>query len=150
MELIAEFLSYGRAYVQKNNLEIRKKGKARFISHSNDFKIYRDELSTTLRDQYEDQGYDDPIDFPVEIHFKYYVAKKGVADVDNLPGAFCDACQGIKTGRKKTDRTHQILLDDRLIYKIIVERFIEGEPGYHGQPRLEAKMYKYKTEVIDD
>jgi Holliday junction resolvase RusA-like endonuclease len=148
LEKIASFIFTGRPLIQKNNIKIRRRkvnGKLiPFVGHSKEFTDYRDQLSMAFREQYEDQGHDSPIDYPIEVHFKFFVEKRSVGDVDNYPSASLDALQGIKTGRKKVDRDFQVLVDDKLVYKIVVERYIKGSKGYEGEPRLEFDVYKYE------
>ena len=149
MEPIYKFYFSGRCLVQKNNIKVRYRKiggkKIPFIGHSPEFSAYRDSLTMSLFEQFESQGGEVPIDFLIEVHYRFYVEKKGMADIDNLPSAFNDAIQGIKTGRKKVDREYQVLTDDKLIAKMICERFVISAPE-DGVPRLEVEVFKYGTD----
>jgi Holliday junction resolvase RusA-like endonuclease len=141
--LCFSFVVYGRPLVQKNNITVRNKKvgnkKIPYIGHSPEFIDYRNKMTDLLFDQFTFQGGKDPIDFPIEVHYRFYVEKKSIPDIDNLPSAFNDAIQGHKTGRKKADREKIMLTDDKLIDKIVCERFLVSDPS---ETRLEVDIYK--------
>ena len=135
----------GKAWVQKNNLLIRKrkaKGKLiPFIDHSDKLKSIRDQIAIEMYTQYRKQGFTRPIDYLIEVEFTFYCKRQWEPDLDNLPQIWLDAAQGVKvTGGMKIAT---ILTDDKLVRKETSEKIVEGDPRYDGEPRTEITIREY-------
>lgn len=139
-----KFTIIGRPKVQKNDLVIRKgKGGRPFVAHSNKLEKIREEMAQTCYEQYLSQGFSDPIDYLIEVEFKFYCTKQWEPDLDNLPAIVLDALQGKQVIRKKEKvRIYQVLIDDKLVKKEKSEKFVKGV-DYDGEPRTEVWIRKY-------
>ena len=141
---IARFNFSGRAFVQKNDLEIRHRRvgnkKIPYVGHSKELMEHRENLTMVLFEQYQDQGFNEPIDYLIRVQFKFYVEKKSEPDLDNLPAIVLDAMQGIgKRGHKE----YIVLKDDKLVRAESSEKIVLGDSRYYGGPRTELMVFKY-------
>jgi len=139
------FVVKGKPWVQKNNLEIRKrkvKGKwVHFVDHSDKLKSIRDQIGIEMYTQYHRQGFTRPIDYPIEVEFVFYCKRQWEPDLDNLPQIWLDAAQGVKARGGLKIAT--ILTDDKLVRRETSEKIVEGDPRYDGTPRTEITIRRY-------
>ena len=145
-DTILRFTIPGRPIVQKNNLNIymRKIGNKRipFIDHNKKMKDRRDEISHLIFKEYHNLGYTSPIYYPIEINFDFYITRVSEPDLDNLPSIVLDAMQGLKAkGGLKVAVT---LEDDKLYKKGCVHKIVQGDIAYHGEPRTEVEVRRYR------
>jgi len=137
-----KFTILGRPVLQKNNLFIRrsKSGKS-FIGHSKKFSDARDQIMKDAYQQFLDQEFSDPIDYLCEVHFTFYCPKQWEGDLDNYPAAYLDSLQGSK--KKDGTKEYQVLVNDKLVRRMVAEKIILGDSRYHGEPRAEIEIREY-------
>jgi len=136
----------GRPIVQKNNLNIytkkTNKGNIPFIDHNKKMKDRRNEISIEIFKEYNKLGLSGPISYPVDISFTFYINRVSEPDLDNLPSIILDAMQGFKI--KGGNRIAVTLQDDKLYKKGTTHKIVQGDMAYHGEPRTEIEIRRYK------
>lgn len=141
-----KFVIMGRPKVQKNDLKIYGgRGSRMFVGHSKELTKIREALCDEAYSQYVAQGGVAPIDYLVEVSFKFYHGRQWEPDLDNLPSIVFDAIQGRKVGKKKDEKVviNAILSNDKLVRFQQEEKIIEGDEKYYGEPRTEFEIRRY-------
>ena len=132
--------------VQKNDLEIKrikKNGKwLRFIGHSKRLEEARQYAAVEIYKQYRKQGFLKPIDYLMRVDFVFYVKKAHEPDWDNLPSMYLDAMQGVKINGLVVAK---VVENDKLVRLGLVEKIVEGDSKYNGNPRAEIEVTKYEN-----
>ncbi len=143
---VIKFLIQGSPVVQKNDL-VRKTVKTKtgeykhFVGHSSKLEDTRTAIGLDLYAQYKRQGFNEPIDYAIEVWMTFYVKRQHEPDLDNLPAVVLDAMQGVKV--KKAPKAFGILTNDKLIRKLVCEKIVEGDENYDGNPRTEIEVQRY-------
>lgn len=154
---IYKFVVYGRPLSQKNNIKVQKRGKHYAVGHSSDFTKRRDEICADIYRQFKDQGGEEPIDYLVEVHYRFYHRKQWEPDLDNLPAVLLDAMQGRKIKKKvngrlvKDENGKQVyevldktLKDDKLVRFQMEEKIVKGDDKWDDEERSEFSIRPYE------
>ncbi len=132
---------------QKNDLVIHKfKKRGKLIStigHSKRLIAAREFAAVEIYKQYRAQGFSKPIDYLFWANFVFYVKRAHEPDFDNLPSMYLDAMQGVKVNGVVIAK---IIEDDKLGREGHIKKIVEGDKIYHGKPRAEIEIGRYKDE----
>ena len=144
---VYKFTIIGRPLSQKNNIKIHKIGKVYRIGHPKKFVKRRDEICDEIFQQFQDQGGEKPIDYLMEIHYKFYHRLQWEPDLDNLPAVLLDAMQG-RTKKVKGEKVkfNITILDDKLVRFQKEEKIIKGDPKWDDEERVEFTIIPYNLE----
>jgi Holliday junction resolvase RusA-like endonuclease len=153
---VYKFVVYGRPLSQKNNIKVQKRGKHYAVGHSSDFTKRRDEICADIHQQFLEQGGEAPIDYLVEIWYKFYHRRQWEPDLDNLPAVLLDAMQGRKVKRKENNRLvkdengkqvydvlDKTLMDDKLVRFQMEEKIVKGDEKWDDEERSEFIIRPY-------
>jgi Holliday junction resolvase RusA-like endonuclease len=110
-------------------------------------KVARVKVAEELYKQYQQQGQNLPIYYPISVDLVFYVLRHHEPDLDNLPAFIMDAMQGISVKGCRALKVSAILTDDKLVREEHSKKIVEGDVDYDGEPRTEIAIKRYHAAV---